>query len=108
MRHLVACLIAASLLASCSPPSHKAPVNDQASAVALAKEAWAGIYDKTRSPAYSKENTEKFEPYTAVLKDGEWTVRATVPVGYRGSVLETTVRQRDGAVSVTTVEGHSG
>ena len=54
--------------------------------------------------AYSKENTAKLEPYTARLNDGVWPIRGTIPPGYRGDALETTVRQDDGNVAVTVVQ----
>jgi len=105
MKNLIlASLVSVALLSSCSPPSNEGPVVDAASAVELAKKSWPRIYDKTRNPTFSKESTEKFEPYTGELKNGVWTVRAAVPEGYRGEVLETTIRQNDGTVSVKSVQ----
>jgi hypothetical protein len=81
------------------------PVLTSAEAVSRAKSAWKSIYEKNRQRAvYSEESTAKFEPYMATLKDGVWHVRGTVPRGYRGEILETTVRERDGSVSVTVVQ----
>ena len=105
MKHFVlASLLALPLLSSCSPASSESPVVDADSAIYAAKNSWPRIYDKTRSSAFSEESTQKFEPYTAELKDGVWIVRGTVPAGYRGEVLETTIRQSDGTVSVKAVQ----
>ena len=91
-------------LLACSPPSAN-PVTAPGVAVEKAKEAWASIYEKaTWKTDYSEESTEKFEPYTATLEDGFWVVRGTVPSGYKGKILETKVRQSDGAVSVKSVQ----
>jgi hypothetical protein len=74
-------------------------------AIAAAKQAWGSIHDKaSRSDIYSKESTRKFEPYTAVLKNGVWIVTGSIPPGYKGTVLETHVRESDGSVSVNAIE----
>lgn len=101
---VLAFLLALPLLSSCSPASKESPVVDADSAVAAAKKSWPRIYDKTRNSTFSKESTEKFEPYIAQLEDGVWIVRGTVPADYRGEVLETTIRQNDGTVSVKAVQ----
>jgi len=72
-------------------------------AIRSAKQAWQSIYEKKRSPEYSNESRARFEPYTATLEEGVWHIQGTVPPGYSGETLETTVRQSDGAVSVTAV-----
>lgn len=67
-------------------------------AVATAKNSWSSVYEKTHSPTYSKAETARFEPYTATLKDGIRTVQGTIPPGYRGETLVTTVRARQMAL----------
>lgn len=107
MRRIVlAFLCTLPLVFACSSASNDgAPVTSPEMAIAKAKEAWASIHDKASwQSAYSKENTAKLEPYTATLKDGVWLVRGTIPPGYKGEALETTVRQSDGAASVTVVQ----
>lgn len=103
-RFPTAWLVALPLLASCSSPPNEGPLDDEKVAIALAKLSWQRIYEKTRSPAYSKESTGKFEPYTAELKDGLWTIRATIPEGYRGEALETLIRQQDWKVAVKVIQ----
>lgn len=74
-------------------------------AIAAAKQAWESIYDEASwNHVYSKEIRRKFEPYTAVLQNDVWIVRGTNPPGYKGRVLETSVRKSDGSVSVNVVE----
>jgi NTF2 fold immunity protein of polymorphic toxin system component len=88
-----------ALAASCSSPRQSA-VETPDAAIAAAKTGWAGIYDKTQRVQYSPSETKKFEPYTATLNNGRWTVKGTVPHGYRGDTLVTTVRASDGSVTV--------
>ena len=93
------------LITACSSSASDGAVNTSEQAVAHAKTAWASVGEKANWHAvYSKENTAKFEPYTATLENGVWVVRGTVPTGYRGEMLETRVRQSDGQVSVEVVE----
>lgn len=91
---------------ACSSASNDpAPVTSADAAILSARQAWQSIYEKKgSSPVYSKESAAKFEPYTSTLKDGVWHVQGTVPPGYHGETLETTVRQSDGSVSVTVVK----
>jgi hypothetical protein len=91
---------------ACSSASNNpAPVASADAAILSARQAWQSIAEKKGSSSvYSKESAAKFEPYTATLKDGVWHVRGTVPPGYRGETLDTTVRQSDGSVSVTVVK----
>jgi hypothetical protein len=91
-------------LLACSSASND-PVTTPEVAVQRAKEAWASIHEKaTWKTGYSEESTAKFEPYTATLEDGIWVVRGTIPSGYKGKILQTHVRQSDGAVTVTSVQ----
>jgi hypothetical protein len=105
-RAVLAIVVALPIVFGCSSASDDtAPVTTPEAAVQKAKEAWASIHDKASSQAaYSKENTAKFEPYTATFQDGVWLVRGTIPPNYQGDVLETTVRQSDGSTSVTVVQ----
>jgi hypothetical protein len=89
---------------ACSSASNDAPVTTADAAISSAKQAWQSIYEKKTSPAYSKESAARFEPYTATFKDGVWHVRGSVPPGYQGETLVTTVRRSDGSVSVTVVK----
>jgi hypothetical protein len=91
------------LAASCQSAQQR-PITTPQAAVAIAKNSWRSAYDKVRSPAYSKEETARFEPYTATLKDGIWTVKGTIPPGYRGETLVTTVRAADGFAAIAAVE----
>lgn len=107
MRRVVLAIVCSlPFVFACSSASNdKAPVTTAEAAITKAKEAWASIHDKASwQSAYSKESAAKLEPYTATLEDGVWLVRGTIPPGYKGEVLETTVRQSDGAVSVTVVQ----
>lgn len=103
-RAIFAALGMLPIVFACSSASNDAPVASANAAIMSARQAWQSIYEKNRSAAYSKESAAKFEPYTATLKDGVWHVRGTVPPGYHGETLETTVRQSDGSVSVTVVK----
>jgi hypothetical protein len=106
MKHAVSALVASSLLAiACSSPSSRGPVATSVEAISRAKSAWKSIHEKKRQRSvYSDESTAKFGPYTATLEDGLWHVRGTILSDYRGEMLETTVRERDGSVSVTVVQ----
>jgi hypothetical protein len=91
------------LAASCQSAGRR-HVDTPQGAVVIAKNSWGSVYEKTRSPAFSKVETSRFEPYTATLKDGIWTVQGTIPPGYRGETLVTTVRAVDGFASVAAVK----
>ncbi len=93
------------LMTACTSASEGSAVTTPEEAISRARTAWDSIYEKSRwRVVYSKENTAKFEPYTATLEDGTWIVRGTVPRGYHGELLETRVRQKDGQVSVEVIE----
>lgn len=67
-------------------------------AVVLAKKAWKSIYEKASwNSIYSKQSTDKFEPYTATLEGDVWVVRGTIPEGFHGETLETSVCRTDGS-----------
>ena len=71
-------------------------------AIERAHGAWTSMNEKkgAREDVFRPAYFERFRPYTATLANGIWTVRWTIPSTYKGMVLETTVRQADGAVSV--------
>jgi hypothetical protein len=99
----VIAIMSLGLGSACRSTSQRHIVTPQG-AVAIAKNSWSSVYDKTHSPTYSKAETARFEPYTATLKDGIWTVQGTIPPGYRGETLVTTVRAADGFASIAAVE----
>jgi hypothetical protein len=86
--------------------SHATQVDTADAAIHIARQSWESLNEKMnyRDHVYSKQETTKFEPYTAFLGNGIWTVRGTVPPGFKGQMIETTVRQKDGSVSITVVE----
>ena len=89
-----------SAYTACSPQS--TPVTSPEAAITAARMSWKSIDEKHNfwSPVYNEKETAKFEPYTATLIQGEWIVKGTIPANFRGETLETTVRERDGLVSV--------
>jgi hypothetical protein len=70
---------------ACPPHSGTPAVPTADLAIAAAREAWDSIYEKARwHSELSRESTARFEPYTAILTDGVWLVRGTIPPGYHG------------------------
>jgi hypothetical protein len=94
-------LCMALLASACSSSDGNDSVLTAEAAIAKAKESWAGVYQKTHDPTLSEEAVKRFEPYTATLIDGVWTVRGTVPTDFHGGAPVATVRQADGLASVT-------
>jgi hypothetical protein len=86
---------------ACSPTERPRSSRDAASAIAHAKGAFASVYEKTHSIEASPTNIAKFEPYTAVLKDGVWHVQGTAPAGYYGDIPVASVCKNDEGASVT-------
>jgi len=80
------------------------PVESDQAAITAAKQAWYSIYEKTGNSSYSALSTSMFEPYSASLDSGTWTVRGSIPNNYHGEFLVTQVLQSNGGVSVR-VEG---
>lgn len=78
------------------------PVTSPAAAITAARLSWKSIDEKHnfKTLVYNEKEIAKFEPYTATLVPGEWIVKGTIPLNFRGDTLETTVRERDGLVSV--------
>jgi hypothetical protein len=92
-------ILLGSVAFACPPASGQPAITTAESAIAAARDAWKSISDKASwNSIYSKENTDKFEPYTAVLQGDVWIVRGTVPAGFHGETLETTVCRSDGSV----------
>ena len=100
-RTLLAAFAAFLLVFAVACASKDAPVTTAEAAIKSARQAWKSIYEKNSSDFYSDKGIARFEPYSATFENGVWHVRGTVPPGYQGDVLETTVRQSDGSVSVT-------
>lgn len=71
-------------------------VPDEETAISIAIAVW--------NPIYGKENIEKQKPYTAVLKNGVWYVRGSLPKpasgGERvaGGVAEAEIFKEDGRI----------
>jgi hypothetical protein len=97
-------LVAAFAVTASCQSAPKPPIITPEAAVASARISWESVYDKTHYPVYSKAETANLEPYTATLKEGVWTVRGTIPPGYRGYTLVTTVRVSDGTGKVDAIE----
>jgi hypothetical protein len=68
----------------------KGRVDDQDTAIAIAVQAWV--------PVYGKERIERERPYTAVLKNGIWTVAGSLPYQTPGGVAIALINQKDGHV----------
>lgn len=102
LRLLCAVAVLTFLAAGCNKPEPAGAVTTANSAIAKARQGWKSVHSKTRYEAYSDENIRRFEPFTATLADGVWTVTPTVPAGYSGEIPVATVRQIDGGTSVTT------
>lgn len=104
MRRTLA-LLALVVAASACPPDRNAFVETPEEAIALARGGWRSTDEKRQrvTDVYGEASTSRFEPYTAVKRDGVWLVRGTIPESYRGEALETEVREQDGTVSIRVV-----
>ncbi len=101
---LVLQLLCSVILFVVFPESSRQPVQTAEVAIAEARKSWIALHEKKRgSSLYSKESTDKFEPYTATLEGDVWVVRGTIPDGFHGETLETRVRRSDGGVHVIDV-----
>ena len=79
-------------------------VNTADSAVAIARKSWGSVQNKAGwNSIYDKASTDKFEPYMATLEGEVWVVRGTIPEGFHGETLETSVCRSDGSVFVKSV-----
>ena len=64
-------------------------VQDEETAKKIAEAVWLPIYGK---------GIEKEEPFVAVLNNGVWTVRGTLPKNYMGGVAEIQISKDDGKI----------
>jgi hypothetical protein len=99
MSHRYLLFLVLALIAACV--SHTT-IDTPGEAISRAESAWQSINEKkgNRDEVFRPEYVKRFQPYTATLANGIWTVRWTVPSTYKGEILETTIRQIDGATSV--------
>lgn len=65
-------------------------VPNEETAIAIAVAVWA--------PIYGKERIEEKKPYKAVLKDGVWYVRGSIPQGWKGGVPEAEISKDNGRI----------
>jgi hypothetical protein len=101
-RTVLATAVIAVCLVACFGPSKPKPVETPDAAIAAAKGAFRSIHEKAPSQSgYSPENVERFEPFTATLRDGSWEVTGTRPAGYQGRMPRARVSHADGSVSAT-------
>jgi len=98
--------IAASLLFFAgAAAAENTPVRTAEAAIEKARKTWAELYEKgSWHKELGPKETARFEPYTASLASGKWTVRGTIPPKYHGVTLVTTVQQEDGIVQVQFVD----
>jgi hypothetical protein len=97
-------LLAVPFVFGCSETSGSSAVHTATEAISRAKLAWRQTYEKAPwHEVYSPDSTARFEPYSATLVNDVWIVKRTIPAGYTGEVIESTVRQSDGSVSLNVV-----
>jgi hypothetical protein len=77
-------------------------VETEAQAIEIARKSWTNIYEKSQHSIFSPVETQRFEPYKAILENDKWMVTGTVPNNYGGELLITEIT-RDGRVLVSTV-----
>jgi hypothetical protein len=65
-------------------------VPDETTAIAIAVAVWL--------PIYGKERIEEKKPYKAILKDGIWYVRGSIPAGWKGGVPEAELSKDNGRI----------
>jgi len=65
-------------------------VPDEATAVAISVAVWVAIY--------GKERIEEKKPYKAILKDGIWYVKGSIPHGRKGGVPEAEISKDNGRI----------
>ena len=53
-------------------------------------------------PYYGRRLIEAEMPFKAVLDDGTWQVRGTLPKGWNGGTCEVKVRKKDGEILLLT------
>lgn len=65
-------------------------VPNEETAIAIAVAVWV--------PIYGKERIEEKKPYKAILKDGIWYVRGSIPQGWKGGVPEAEITKDNGRI----------
>jgi hypothetical protein len=65
-------------------------VPDEKTAIAIAVAVW--------SPIYGEKALKKEKPFEAVLKDGVWHIKGTLPAGYKGGVAEAEISKEDARI----------
>jgi hypothetical protein len=103
-RHGFICLIVALLAAAASPfvLTKFRTVTTAPAAVAAANAAWQSSYiEAPWHKEFSPDNIARYEPYTATLSNGVWSVSGTTPVGIGKDAPKARIRRRDGAADVS-------
>ena len=98
---LMLCMLGTETCVACLPPVGKPKVETAERAIEIARASWKGIEWKRGSDSiYGMNQTSRFEPYTATPQDNAWIVRGTLPPGFHGQTLVTTICSADETVSV--------
>lgn len=98
------CLIVALLAAAASPfVFTKFPtVTTAPAAVAAAKAAWQSAYiEAPWHKEFNPDNIARYEPYTATLSNGVWSVSGTTSLGSGNDTPKARIRRWDGAAAVS-------
>jgi hypothetical protein len=91
--------VAANTVMPCGPMDRETSVHNATEAITAAKRAWAAVYSKAGWHSnFGQATVARFEPYSAVLRDGIWFVSGVVKDGKRGPVAY--ICASDGAASV--------
>ncbi len=65
-------------------------VPDQETAIRIAVAVWI--------PIYGKDQIEEKKPYKAILENGIWYVRGSLPEGWFGGVAEAEIHKESGCI----------
>jgi len=65
-------------------------VPDDATAIAIAVAVW--------TPIYGKKSIEGKKPFKAVLKDGIWFVKGSLPPGWKGGIPAAQISKDNGRI----------
>jgi len=65
-------------------------VPNEATAIRIAEAVW--------EPIYGRDDLQRHLPTRAVLTDGVWTVRGTLPPGVWGGTAVAEIRKKDGCI----------
>lgn len=79
-----------------SPMPGVALVPDERTAIRIAKAVWI--------PLYGQEMIEAQKPYRATLENNIWTVKGSLPQGWRGGVATAKISKTDGTVFKVSLE----